>query len=312
MKDFAGILRGRKVAVLMGGPGSEREVSLRSGAAVLGALRAVGAEAEGVDVRGADFSLPEGCELAFNMVHGTFGEDGGIQTVLERLGVPYTGEGITGSRTAFDKIATKRRFDAANIPTAPWHVLRTGESPKMPPPFVVKAPRQGSSVGVHIVGEAAEAGAAIADCLAYDTELLIETFTPGRELTVGVLGDRALPVIEIVPSQGFYDYKNKYTKGATEYFVPAEIGAAATGSVRETALAAHRALGLEVYSRVDILLCPDASMNVMEINTIPGMTETILLPKAAAAEGIGFPELCECIAQLSLQRFPSPEGGRKP
>lgn len=309
MKNFEGILRGKSVAVLMGGPGSEREVSLRSGAAVLGALRAVGALAVGVDVRGPDFSLPSGCELAFNMVHGTFGEDGGIQSMLEAKGIPYTGEGVEGSRTAFDKISTKKRFDAAGIPTAAWHVIRRGESPATPPPFVVKAPRQGSSVGVHIVKDPGEVEAAIADCLLYGEDVLIEDFTPGRELTVGVLGNRTLPIIEIVPKQGFYDYKNKYTQGASDYFCPADIGDAATDSVRKTALAAHHALGLEVYSRVDILLGPDGSLNVMEINTIPGMTETSLLPKAAAAEGIDFPSLCEHIAGISMARFAPPQKG---
>jgi D-alanine-D-alanine ligase len=299
-----GILAGKKVAVLMGGPGSERDVSLRSGAAVAEAASQCGAKAVTVDVHGAGFSLPAGTDLAFNMVHGTFGEDGTIQDLLDRMGVPYTGEGAVGSRLAFDKTASKRKFDAAGVPTAAWTVLEAGQEIPWEPPFVVKAPKQGSSVGVHIVTAADQVAGALSDCLRYDTSLLVERFFDGRELTVGVLGSDALPVVEIVPGAGFYDYKNKYTPGATQYFVPAEIGQEATRAVRQAALDAHRALGLEVYSRVDILLAPDGSLNVMEINTIPGMTETSLLPKAAAVAGIPFPGLCERIAALSLKRFP--------
>jgi D-alanine-D-alanine ligase len=298
-----GILAGKKVAVLMGGPGSEREVSLRSGAAVAEAVAGLGAEAVTVDVRGAGFSLPAGTGIAFNMVHGTFGEDGTIQDLLDRMGVPYTGEGAVGSRLAFDKIATKRMFDASGVPTAAWMVLRAGEKIPWDPPFVVKAPKQGSSVGVHIVTAPDRVADALADCLRHDSTILAERFFEGRELTVGILGGEALPVVEIVPGEGFYDYKNKYTPGASRYFVPAGIGQEATRTVQEAALDAHRALGLEVYSRVDILLAPDGALNVMEINTIPGMTQTSLLPKAAAVAGIPFPALCERIATLSLKRF---------
>ncbi|MGA7391901.1 MAG: D-alanine--D-alanine ligase [Terrimicrobiaceae bacterium] len=299
---MTGILKGKRVAVLLGGPGSEREVSLRSGAAVARAVRSLGVTVEEVDVRDAEIALPPGIELAYNMVHGTFGEDGQIQEALERLGVPYTGEGIRGSQLAFDKILSKTRFDEEGVPTGQWHVIDSRTSPRFTPPFVVKAPRQGSSVGVHIIRDMATLPAALDDCFRFGDEVLVEEFFPGRELTVGILGDEALPVVEIVPNEGFYDYEHKYTKGASQYFVPAEIGAQATKAVQDAALAATRALGLEVYSRVDVLLGADGRLNVLEINTIPGMTETSLLPKAAAVAGLDFPALCERIAALSLHR----------
>ncbi len=300
---MSNFLKGKKVAVLMGGPGTEREVSLRSGLAVSKAVSEAGADVELVDVIGIDVEVPEGTDLVFNMIHGTFGEDGQLQEILDKLGVPYTGEGAEGSRIAFDKILSKERFAAAGVPTSAWCILRSGESLPKAPPFVLKAPRQGSSVGVHIVKTPADAKAALEDCLRFDDQVLIEDFFVGRELTVGILGDLALPIIEIVPHEGFYDYEHKYTKGASDYYVPAPIGEAATQAVQKAALDAHRALGLEVYSRVDILLAADGSLNVMEINTIPGMTETSLLPKAASVIGLSFPALCDRIAEISHKRF---------
>jgi D-alanine-D-alanine ligase len=299
---MTGMLKGKKVAVLLGGPGPEREVSLRSGAAVARALRSLGAFVQEVDVKNSSLSLPEPIDLAYNMIHGTFGEDGQIQEILERQGIPYTGEGVAGSQLAFDKILSKRKFDEHGVPTGRWHVIAAGQRPRLKVPFVVKSPRQGSSVGVHIIKDSADLDAALEDCFRFGEAVIVEEFFSGRELTVGILGDVALPVIEIVPREGFYDYQHKYTKGASEYFVPAPIGDEATQAVRYAALAAKRALGLEIYSRVDVILASDGSLNVLEINTIPGMTETSLLPKAAAAAGLDFPTLCERIASLSMQR----------
>jgi D-alanine-D-alanine ligase len=298
-----GILENKKVAVLLGGPGKEREVSLRSGAAVAKALRSCGAIVEEVDVAGPDFVLPADTDLAYNMIHGTFGEDGQIQEILDARGIAYTGEGAAGSRVAFDKILSKRQFDAAGVPSAKWHIIRAGEQPQLALPFVIKAPRQGSSVGVHIIKDASEVPAALADCFQFGDEVLVEEFLQGRELTIGILGQEALPIVEIVPHEGFYDYEHKYTKGASDYFVPADIGPEATQQVQKAAVAAHKSLGLEVYSRVDILLTPEGRIGVLEINTIPGMTETSLLPKAAAVVGLDFPALCEKIAEISFQRF---------
>lgn len=300
-----GILNGRKVALLAGGPGSERDVSLRSGAAVAKALGTVGAQVLEIDVHGPDFSLPKDTEIAFNLIHGTFGEDGQIQEILDRIGIPYTGENAIKSRIAFDKILTKEAFDRSGVPTSNWERLAPGQKPTLAPPFVVKAPRQGSSVGVHILQDTTGLDAALEDCFRFGNEVLVEDFFKGRELTVGILGDTALPVVEIVPKQGFYDYANKYTSGASQYFVPAPLNPTLAQTVRETALAAAKALDLEVYCRVDILLGSDESMSVLEINTIPGMTELSLLPKAAAAVGLDFGPLCEEIAGLSLAK-----GGR--
>jgi len=301
-QKYQGILKGRKVALLSGGPGSERDVSLRSGKAVAKALETVGAHVVEIDVQGPTFSLPKDTELAFNLIHGTFGEDGEIQGILDGLGIPYTGEDAARSRVAFDKILTKEAFDRAGVPTSKWEKLTTGQTPLLQPPYVLKAPLQGSSVGIHILHDSAGLGGAMEDCLRFGKEVLVEEFFKGRELTVGILGDTALPVVEIVPKQGFYDYKNKYTKGTTEYFVPAPLDDTISAGIRETALAATRALGLQVYSRVDILLAEDGSLSVLEINTIPGMTELSLLPKAAASVGLGLGPLCEEIAGLSLAK----------
>jgi D-alanine-D-alanine ligase len=301
-QKHSGILKDKTVGLLMGGPGKERDVSLRSGAAVARALRAAGARVEEIDVTTANIALPSSLDLVFNIIHGTFGEDGQLQSILHDRGIPYTGEGIMGSRTAFDKILSKEAFDRAGVPTSKWEKIRKGETPSLPLPYVVKAPRQGSSVGVHIIRDAAALAAALEDCFQYGDEVLIESFFAGRELTVGILGGEALPVVEIVPRDGFYDYDHKYTNGASEYFVPAPLTDAESSSVQSTACAAQRALGLEVYSRVDILLAAEGSMSVLEINTIPGMTELSLLPKAAAVAGLDFPTLCEEIAGLSLAK----------
>lgn len=289
----------RHLTVLKGGPGSEREVSLRSGASVAAALRSAGARVEEVEVIGTEVRVPDGTELVFNLIHGTFGEDGGLQAVLGDLGIPYTGEGEEESRIAFDKILTKKALQRAGVPTPRFEILHAGEMPSIPLPIVIKAPRQGSSVGVHLIHDSSGIAPALADCLLHGEEILVEELVIGRELTVGVLGDQLLPVVEIKPNDGFYDYTNKYTKGATEYLVPAPLEPAETKAVQDVALAAVRALGLCVYSRVDVLLTSEGP-TVLEINTIPGMTETSLLPKAAAASGLDFVTLCCRIAALSL------------
>lgn len=296
------LLRDLHLVVLMGGPGSESAVSLRSGAAVANALRRGGYRVSELEVTGPGFTLPADTGLCINMIHGTFGEDGQLQSLLDAQGVAYTGEGAAASRIAFDKLASKRLFDAAGVPTPAWEVIPPGARPSLPLPLVIKAPREGSSVGVHLVREPAALEPALADCAALDREILVEELIEGRELTVGIVGDRAMAVVEIQPHEGFYDYAHKYTKGASEYFCPAPLDDDTTRRVQETALAAHRALGLEVYSRVDVLLRADGSPFVLEANTIPGMTETSLLPKAAAAAGMDFLALCEEIAVLSLKR----------
>ncbi len=292
----------KNIVVLKGGPGAEREVSLKCGAAVAGALRSLGANVTELDIRDEHFILPEGTELAFNMIPGTFGEDGQLQAVLDGRGIPYTGDSEAPSRLAFDKIASKKKFEAEGVPTAGWEIVVKGNAPTLPLPFVVKPPREGSSVGVHIVLDTLALDAALEDCFARDHEVLIEEFIQGAELTVGILGDEVLPIVEIVPKVDFYTYENKYTKGASDYYCPARLDDATARKVQSAALAAYRSLGLEVYARVDVLLDATGNPYVLEVNTIPGMTETSLLPKSAAAVGIDFPELCARIAALSLKK----------
>lgn len=291
--------RNRRLVVLKGGPGSERDVSIRSGSSVASSLRALGAVVQEIEVNGRDVSVPPGTELVFNLIHGTFGEDGELQRLLEEGGIPYTGEGSGESLIAFDKILTKKALEKAGVPTPRWEILRAGEHPSIPLPVVIKAPRQGSSVGVHLVRKPEEIAPALADCLMHGEEILVEELVQARELTVGILGGKALSVVEIRPRDGFYDYTNKYTKGATEYLVPAPLTPAETETVQSVALAANNALGLKVYCRVDVLLGREGPV-VLEINTIPGMTETSLLPKAAEASGLDFGTLCCRIAALSL------------
>ncbi len=280
----------KKIAVLMGGPGSEREVSLATGAGVAKALRSLGAEVTEVDVRDDNFELPRDVELAFIAIHGTFGEDGQVQEILEKRGVPYTGEGVEGSRIAFDKILSKEKFDAAGVTTPAWEIIKKGERPTMALPFVIKAPRQGSTVGVYIVKNEKELTQALADAAEYDERLLVEKFIPARELTIGVLGDQALPIIEIIAKDGFYDFAEKYpflnpnaaAGSGAQHVCPAEIPPELTREIQDLALRAHRSLGLRVYSRVDVMLPETGAPTVLELNTIPGMTPTSLLPEAAA------------------------------
>ena len=298
-----------KIAVLMGGPGSERQVSLASGKAVLNALLSLGLDAVAVDVTGTDIDLPEGTGLCFNVIHGTFGEDGQLQEILDAKGIPYTGARAASSRTAFDKSLAKRAFLAADVPTPRSEVIdctNGPELPSFPAPFVVKPPREGSSVGIEIVKTHAEAKAAIAKASQHSKDLLIEEFIFGPELTVPVIDGKAYPVVHIIPPEGVYDMATKYPwlSGKTigsQYICPADLDLETTMAVQAAAVAAHKALGIEVYSRVDVMLGSGNRPYVLEANTIPGMTETSLLPKSAAAAGLPFSELCKLIAELSLK-----------
>ena len=301
-------VKGKRIAVLKGGPGSERPVSIATAAGVTKALNSLGADVTDVDVQGPDFELPADVEIAFLTIHGTFGEDGQIQQILEERGIAYTGDDVERSRIAFDKIISKERFDAARVTTPKWETIAVGERPKMPIPMVIKAPREGSTVGVYIVKTEAELEHALKDGAQYAQHLLVEEFVPARELTVGVLGDQALPIIEIVAKEGFYDFAEKYpflkpgSGGGARHFCPAPIPEKQTRAIQDLALRAFRALGLQVYGRVDVMLPEDGEPTVLEINTIPGMTETSLLPEAAAAAGISYPQLCARIIELSQAR----------
>ncbi len=295
------------VAVLAGGPGSERDVSLASARGVAEALEGHVAKVTLVDVKGPGFDLPEGTDIAFNVIHGTYGEDGTLQAELEERGVPYTGARRVSSALAFDKILSKNAFIEAGVSTPLSEVVMIGAADvftgEIGIPCVVKPPREGSSVGVHLVHSAGEWDAAIEDASKYSPDVLVEQLITGKELTVGVLGDQVFPVIHIQPRSGFYDISNKYPwmtgQGGTDYFCPADLPEDVTARVQEEALKAHQSLGIEVYSRVDVLLSEDGTPYVLEVNTIPGMTESSLLPKAAKAAGIDYANLCLKIIKLS-------------
>ncbi|MDZ8117865.1 D-alanine--D-alanine ligase [Pontiella agarivorans] len=281
-----------KVAVLMGGISSERAVSLKSGEAIAQGLRDGGYEVTEVDVVSEDFQLPDGIEAVFVALHGRFGEDGGIQSRLREMKLPFTGSGPESSRISFDKILTRRVLEENGIPVAPGEVLQCSMDRKLGVPLVVKPPREGSSVGCHLVVEEAGFGEAFADAQQYSEEVLVEEYIPGRELTVGVVNGRVLPVVEIIPESEWYDFEAKYVTGDTHYVCPAELGAEITADLQALALRTFRALEADTFGRVDFRLSPENRPYVLELNAIPGFTATSLLPKAAGAAGVGFSELC--------------------
>jgi D-alanine-D-alanine ligase len=293
------------ITVMLGGPSAEREVSLRSGAAVVQALRSLGHVVNELDPRTPDWTLPADTDAVFLALHGTYGEDGTVQRRLDELGVPYTGCGAAASRLAFDKVLTKHSCIKAGVPTAKFCTV---DSPgalfpvSLSVPLVVKPSRQGSSVGLQFVEQAADWPAALAEALKFDSEVLVEEKIAGRETTVGILDGRALPVIEVRPKAGAYDYQNKYTAGNTEYFCPADFDAATTQRIQTAALGAFHAVGGRDYARVDVMVRADGLPVVLEVNTLPGMTETSLLPKAAAAAGMDFATLCQQMVELALRR----------
>jgi D-alanine-D-alanine ligase len=300
-------LNGKRIAVLKGGPGNERKVSLATAQSVEEALASLGAIVLPVDITGTNLDgLPENIDLAYNCIHGTFGEDGTLQHALERRGVKYTGARAASSQRAFDKVISKKLFDRADVPSPDFEILSLSrqQRPKIAPPLVMKPPREGSSMGVHIIREVGLIEEAMADLARFGDDVVVEKFITGKELTVGILGDKALPIIHIAPRNGFYDMNNKYPwmggGGGCDYICPAEISEGATRRVQSAALRAHQTLGVEVYSRVDVMLDEKEQAWVLEVNTIPGMTSSSLLPKAARAAGIEFPQLVERIALLSL------------
>ncbi len=287
------------VAVLMGGVSAERDISLRSGAAAVTGLRACGYTVTPIELQQTVLAIPPGIEAVFLALHGTFGEDGTIQQALMQRGIPFTGSGVDSSRLAMDKAASKACWMRQGIPTAAFHVVtKPGPSPS-DFPLVVKPVSQGSSIGVHLVRSAADWDAAVGDALQYDSRVMVETYVPGRELTVGILGGMPLPVVEIVAPEGWYGFGAKYTTGQTRYDVPAAISGQEAKHLQKVALEAFTALGCSGFGRVDFRLSPDGEAMVLEVNTIPGLTETSLLPKAAAAAGISFTQLCGRIMETA-------------
>lgn len=295
----AGRKKFRKVAVLKGGPSSERDVSLRSGAAVARGLREAGYDVTEIDVTGHTVDLPAGIKAVFITLHGEFGEDGHVQRILEARRIPYTGSGPGASATAFDKRLAKEALCRAGIPTPAYEVLKRGEARGLSLPVVVKPPCQGSSLGVYRVFRRAQWGAAARGAMKYDDEILVERYVKGRELTVGIVGDKVLPVVEIVAPAGWYSFSAKYASKCTRYLVPAPIPAAVARCCADAARRTFEALGCSGMGRVDLRLTSDGKPFVLELNNIPGFTETSLLPKAAEAAGMSFAELCDRIMSLA-------------
>lgn len=341
------------IIVLAGGTSAERNVSLATSKAIARALRESGHIVKVVDpvfgaaqpdedtifegrlAIGQEFPTAEelktysnrkviecissnvfdNIDIVFLGLHGKFGEDGRIQSLLEMRGVKYTGSGVTSSAMAMDKDISKIMFNHCGIPTAEWlmltksntsDILKVDESIKLKTgyPCVVKPNDEGSTVGLSIVQpdvEDIQLGNALDEAFSYSDKVMVERFIEGRELTVAILGEEALPVVEIKPKDGFYDYEHKYTKGMTEYFCPADLPEELANTLREKSLIAHKALGCKAYSRVDFRLNPKGEYYCLEVNTLPGMTELSLVPKAASSVGMNFQQLLNRIIELSLK-----------
>ncbi len=307
-----------RVAVLMGGSTNEREISLISGKAVVEALSNRSFQVMAIDVNN-EAKLEEELkknkiDVVFIALHGRFGEDGSVQRLLEKLNIPYTGSGVNASFLAFNKIEAKKIFQLKNVPTPPFFILGNGQDvkpnlKKMPFefPWVVKPEAEGSSIGLSIVERVEGLDKALSLSFSYGARVLIEKYIQGREITIGILDEYPLPIVEVIPKNQFYDYRAKYTKGLSEYVVPAAVELEVYKNAQKIALAAHQALGCETMSRVDMRLDRENQPYVLEINTIPGLTELSLLPKAARAIGISFPDLCTILVKLAKSRWANRE-----
>jgi D-alanine-D-alanine ligase len=322
VKDFKKWFAERRIGVLLGGTSAEREISLKTGRAIYQSLKRQGYRAKSIDAAKA---LPETLkknkiDFAYIALHGTGGEDGRVQGLLEWMKIPYTGSGVLASALAMDKVAAKRLFESAKLPTAPWYSLhkprplsseemrqgppsscRGGMECRLPFPVVVKPASQGSAVGISIVKRAKDWPNGLMNAFRYDENVLVEKFLKGPEITVGVLGNQALPVIEILPQQNrpFYDFHAKYAPGGSRHILPARISPRHAIRAKELALAACRVLGTRGAARVDFIIDAKRGPCLLEVNTIPGMTETSLLPEAARAAGLDFDALVLKIAELS-------------
>ena len=310
-----------RISVLLGGDSAEREVSLSSGRRVAAALRERGHEVTEVDPSPDPLAALEqlrGTEVVWLALHGGTGEDGTIQALFDLARIPYTGSGVLASALAMDKDLSKHLFRVAGVPTADWWMVRAGDAPgwqsleyaqralaTLGSPIIVKPSKQGSTVGLALVKAAQELASAITEAFRYDDEVMLEAYVPGRELTVGVLGDLPLPVGEIIPKHEIYDYECKYVAGMAEELFPAPLPDALRDETQRLAMAAYRALKLRGCARIDFRLHPDGGLFCLEANTLPGMTATSLVPQAALAAGISFPELCERIALDAVR----PSGG---
>ncbi len=309
------------VGIVMGGCSAEREVSLRTGQAVAEALEASGHRVVAIDlapgVNSAKALSEAGIDVAFLALHGRLGEDGCIQGLCEVLGIPYTGSSVLGSALSMDKLKSKELFRLHNVPTPPYYVVQGADAPldledlhgSFGFPVIVKPRREGSSVGVMRANDAAELARAVEQALTHDDSIVVERFVAGREIAVGILDGRVLGAIEIAPKSGIYDYAAKYTPGLTEYHMPARISAVRYRGVLNLAERAARAVDATSAARVDLIVTEGQNEYVLEVNTLPGMTPTSLLPKIAEAAGYGFRELCEAILAGARLHVAAPQRG---
>ncbi len=306
-----------KILVLMGGTSEEREVSLRSGAAVLQALKNKGYQAAALDLKYSTIQDIEDYkpDLAFLALHGKYGEDGTIQGMLEIMGIPYTGSGVAASAICMNKILTKKILCYEGIPTAPFTVLSKdsfrGQGDLLPlldkyqTPVVVKAVTQGSTIGTYVVRREDDLLKAVEEAFSFDDEVIVEKFIDGMELTVAIIGNRSLmilPVIEIVPRNEYYDYESKYTPGMSTHIIPARVNGDTMERVKAVSAQAFKVLGCRGCARVDVMLDRQGNPYILELNTIPGMTATSLVPDAGRAAGISWDDLVEKIALLALEK----------
>ncbi len=308
--------RAGKLGVLMGGPSTERGVSLKSGKAVYESLKQLNLDVIAIDIitdnieENKKLIEAQKIDCAFLALHGRFGEDGQIQEILDSLKVPYTGSGALASRIAMDKVASREIFEnhglrvpkCAVIEKSVYKRIHAFDVKHMKAPFVVKPVAHGSSVGLSIADKEGDLYNAVNLAFSFDERVLIEEYISGREVTVGILDDNVLPVVEIIPKKRFFDYEAKYQSGMADYIVPAKLEVKSIYDLGQIALTAHKALGCYGCSRVDIILHNGNIPFILEVNTIPGFTQTSLLPKAAKAAGIGFAQLCIKLIQLAYAK----------
>lgn len=290
------VLKAQRIGVLMGGRSSERDISFKSGKAVIKGLKRRGYNVTAIDVD-PDLAIKlkrKHIGAAFIALHGRWGEDGSVQGLLEIMGIPYTGSGVLGSAMAMDKVVMKMMFESMGIPSPAYTQAEDGGTVHFPLPFVVKPANEGSTIGISIVKKQKEVMAAIKKARMFDKKVMVEKYIEGDEITVGIVNGEALPVVQVKPSSGFYDFEAKYTKGMTEYIVPAKIDKTIAKKAGDIAMEVYKAFELAGCVRIDMLVDDDLP-KVIDINTSPGMTETSLVPKAWESLGRTFDELVEAI-----------------
>ncbi|MCG8417704.1 MAG: D-alanine--D-alanine ligase [Proteobacteria bacterium] len=295
-------MHSHRIGVLMGGLSSEKSVSVNTGDAVVAALTSRGYDVQPIYVdRDLDMVLRQSrIDVAFIALHGRYGEDGCVQGLLETMGIPYSGSDVLASALAMNKVKAKEIFRLHNLPTPPYYVMNADQDPvachgDFGFPVVVKPVSEGSSVGVTIVRDPSQLTRACEHAFCFDGEVLVERFVEGLEVSAAILGDRALGAVEIESQGGFYDYSAKYVRGDTQYYIPPRVSAQRYRGVLTQALRAHRALGCSGATRVDLIVSDTGNEYLLEVNSVPGLTPTSLLPKIAHAAGIEFDELCEII-----------------